>query len=478
LNGGPSLRIIPRNLLPGRWDVPRLRQIWFWNRLHPQQMFVLSFLLLIALGTVGFKTLPGLYATERELTWTEALFTSTSAVCVTGLIVVDTATFFTFAGQAYLLLLIQLGGLGMIAFTSVIIVVLGRRLSLHHEELTVGSLATAPMVEHRRLILDVVRFTFTIELCGAVLLYLLWIPRFGWVGAWWHAVFHAVSAFCNAGFSTFSDSLETMQGNSAVLMVVMALITCGGVGFLTIEELWQGYLARRKKKVFRLSLHSRLVIWTSIALVVLSWPVFALLEWDVSLKNLPVFDKCVNSLFLSVTPRTAGFNNVPYSKATEASCFLTMLMMMIGGSPGSTAGGIKTTTFALLGVVAWSRLRGQRSPTIWNRSIRSETIDRTIGLVVIAFAVVMLGILVLAILEADPFGKSNFQAHSFEVVSAFNTVGLSMSQTSAFSEAGRMLLVALMFVGRVGPLTFAAAMAVRYARASNFRYAYEEVTVG
>jgi trk system potassium uptake protein len=201
----PGPRLQKRHYV-GKWDLPAGPSGSFWQQVSPAQLFVGSFLLLIALGTLGLRFLPGLYTGER-LSWLDALFTATSAVCVTGLIVVDTATHFTIAGQAFLLLLIQLGGLGMLALTSMIIISLGRRLSLRQEALYTGSLQAAKFVEGRSLIFDVVRFTIIFEAVGAAVLFVLWLPRFEWREALWHAVFQSVSAFCNAGFSTFSDSL-------------------------------------------------------------------------------------------------------------------------------------------------------------------------------------------------------------------------------------------------------------------------------
>ena len=212
-------------------------------------------------------TLPGLYA-GPPLNWVDALFTATSAVCVTGLIVVDTATYFTTWGQAYVLLLIQLGGLGIISFTSVILAALGQRLSLRHEQLAGSGTSLVDDIDYRALTWAILRFTFVAELIGGVLLYAAWVPRFGWGDAAWHAVFHTVSAFCNAGFSTFTTSLEGFQANLPLLMVVMGLIVVGGLGFLTLEELNVWRRKRRAEGRFRLSVHSQLVLGTTAFLIV------------------------------------------------------------------------------------------------------------------------------------------------------------------------------------------------------------------
>ena len=454
-----------------------------WRRLTPPQLFVASFAGLVLLGTIGLKTLPGLY-TGAPLGWVDALFTATSAVCVTGLVVADTATAFTMPGQLFLLILFQLGGLGMITFTTVIILALGRRLSLRQERLSASTAEVAPHVPVDRLTRDVIKFTFTMEAVGALLLYVLWVGDLGWAGAAWPAVFHAVSAFCNAGFSTFQTSLIGYQGGGATLVVIGSLVIAGGLGFLTLEELVLQHRASRARQAFRLSLHSRLVLLTTAALLGAGWILFGIFEWNGALAELSVVDRTINSFFLSVTPRTAGFNNIDYAQATDSTNFLTIIFMFIGGSPGSTAGGLKTTTVALIALVAWERLQGRSIPSIWARSVPEETIQRAIGLSVVVFTAVTASIFLYTWTEhgvvVGSAGETNrFLAHMFEAVSAFNTVGLSMGVTPTLSEAGRLLTTLLMFVGRVGPLTFAAALAVAAEqRDVSYRYAYEDVVVG
>lgn len=459
-----------------RWDLAP-RAIAYWPAFTPPQLFVASFALLITLGTIGFKVLPGLYRNE-PLSWLDACFTTTSAVCVTGLIVVDTETYFTFAGQAYVLLLIQFGGLGMLTFTSLIMIALGRRLSLHEESLAGSLYEVTPQVDAKRLIVDVARFTFTIEGVGALLLYLFWIPRLGVVGALWPAIFHSVSAFCNAGFSTFTLNLIDHQHNYPVLIVIMALIVAGGIGFLTMEEIYLRHKARRNRQNFRLSLNSRLVLATTLGLIVSGWLLLCIFEWNASLKELPIASKLVNGLFMSVTARTAGFASIDYAQASDSGNFLTILLMTIGGSPGSTAGGIKTTTFALLALLAWSRLRGYTHTTYAGRSLREETTDRAIAMFVIASGIAVAGVFLLNATEHFSTGPGRFLHWMFEVVSAINTVGLSMGVTHQLSPLGRVLIILLMFLGRIGPLTIASALTMRRTGERGFRFAYEEVMVG
>ena len=460
-----------------RWDASFEGSAGLWQRVSPPQLLAGSFLLLIGLGTLGLMLLPGIYTGPR-LTLTDALFTTTSAVCVTGLTVVDTATYFTPLGQAFLLLLIQLGGLGILAFTSLIVQILGFRLSLRSEVLTHDARHGSPLVNLRRLTVDIILFTMLIELVGAVALWLLWSPRLGWTEACWPAVFHSVSAFCNAGFSTNSDSLIGWQTSSLTLVVVSLLIVAGGLGFVTLEESWLYIRTRKRTEFRRLSLNSRLILVTTLLLTILPWPIFAAFEWDHGFKRLSTGDKLVNSLFLSVTPRTAGFNSLDYAQATDETNFLTMLLMAVGGAPGSTAGGMKVTTFALIVLLAWSRLRGDETTVFANRSIPYDTTQRAIGLAVLSFGVMAAGGFALMIVEPSPRDHASFLPRLFEVVSAFNTVGLSMNETPRLTVSGRWVVIVLMFLGRVGPGALAAALVVERARRSHYRYAYEDVAVG
>lgn len=462
------------------WHVPIGQRVRFWQRLSPSQLLVLSFFWLIVAGATGFKFLPGLY-TDEPLTWQQAFFTSTSAVCVTGLSVVDTSSFFTTRGQLYLLALIQLGGLGILTLTSMIIAALGGRLSLRAEAASVSTLRSGPYLDARRMVIDVVRFTLCIELIGALVLYLLWYPKLGAAAAIWPAIFHSISAFCNAGFSTFSDSLMQFQSSPMTTVTIGLLIVLGGLGFLSMEELYLNRFRNKTdgRRIRRpLSLQTILVLATTLALTLGGWAGFSLVEWSHSLKNMTLIDKIHNALFMSVTSRTAGFNTVYYSTASDSGNFLTILLMMIGGSPGSTAGGMKTTTFALLGLLAWSRLRGNSTTSLASRSVPDETIQRAVGLFVVATGVVVIAVLTLATLEDGSSTQPSFLAVFFEAVSAFNTVGLSMGNTASFSVQGQWLLVALMFLGRVGPMALVTAFAVRGAKKAKFRYAHEDVLVG
>ena len=478
-----------RQSLMDQWNAASSRGFTWWRRISPPQLFVGSFLFLIAFGTLGFRILPGLHTGER-LGWIDALFMTTSAVCVTGLQSIDIAERLTFAGQLFFLVLIQLGGLGVVAFTTIIIMLLGGRVSLRAHSVTVGVAEIAPHVDFRHLALGILVFTAIIETTGAVLLLLSWGPQLGFDEAVWHAVFHSISAFCNAGFSTFgSASLVAYRESALPLFTIMALIVVGGVGFLTMEELWLRRTSRRRRMrrasdelVPRLSLHSKLVLVMTTVLLLTGWLFFTLYEWNITFAGMRPWARVMNGLFMSVTPRTAGFNTIDYGEAADGSNFLTILFMFIGGSPGSTAGGLKTTTVAVIGLLAWSRYRGRMSTSVFGRTIPDETIQRAVGLFVVAFGVVTLAIFVLTTTEigavSHVVAEAEFLRLMFEAVSAFNTVGLSMGVTPELSVPGKLIITLLMYLGRVGPLTFAAAIALRMQRTAEFRYAHEDVVIG
>ncbi len=445
------------------------------------RLFAGSFLLLILAGTAALSSLPGLYTGDR-LSRLDALFTATSAVCVTGLTVSDTATAFTPAGQAVILLLIQLGGLGIITFSTAIILALGKRISLGVEEAAGASTGAAFRIDYRRLTRNVVLSTAVLETAGALVLYALWRGRTDGSPAW-HALFQSVSAFCNAGFSTFSDSLSSFRTEPAALGTIMFLIVIGGIGFPVLSEI---FLERRRtagRAGRTLSLHARIVLVTTTLLLLVGGAMYSRFEWNVAFSSLSAPEKLVNGLFMSVTARTAGFNTIDYADASDSSVFLTTILMFIGGSPGSTAGGVKTTTVAILLLIALSRLRGRGITSVSGRSVPEETNQRAVGLCVAAFIILAAAVFVFTASEigfvSHRESAGSFVKYLFEATSAFNTVGLSLGVTGDLSPVGRGLVIFLMFLGRVGPLTFASAIALRRPTARyEFRYSYEDVIIG
>ena len=456
---------------------PAKQRLWMGGLTSPR-LFLLSFATLILLGALGLLVLPGLY-TGPGLSPVDALFTSTSAVCVTGLVVVDTATYFTPLGQAWIALLIQVGGLGILTFTSFLAVGMGRKAGLHLEEASGVPGHHLGALRRENLVRAIIVLTLTIEAAGGLGLWLSWRGEMGNVGAIWPAVFHAISAFCNAGFSTFSESLVGYREAPVTLLLIMALVILGGLGFLVLEEVRTRFL---KKSLRRLSLHSKLVLAVTATLLAASWLMFCYFEWNRELGDLSLLHQLVNGAFMAVTPRTAGFNTLDYGSADNPSLFLSILLMLVGGSPGSTAGGMKTVTLGLLVLLLVSRLKGQSRVSAFDRSISRDTVQRAMSLVVGGAMILAAAIFLLTITELPVGGPENrveFLSLIFEAVSAFGTVGLSVGVTATLSEMGRVIIILLMFVGRVGPLALVAAMSLAGRRTtSSFRYGEEQVIIG
>jgi trk system potassium uptake protein TrkH len=424
---------------------------------------------------LGLLVLPGLYTGPR-LGVVDAVFTAASAVCVTGLVVVDTATYFTFWGQAWILLLIQAGGLGILTFATLIIRLLGRRGALGVESAAGAGVGTRPG-DTGAMVRAVFLLTFAIEAAGGLALWLLWREPLGAGPAVWHAAFHAISAFCNAGFSTFSDNLAGWAGSPVVLLSVGSLILLGGIGFVVLEDLRARFVRRRAR---RLTTHSRIALVATGVTVAVAAVLFFGLESAHTLCGLGMGDRAANALFMAVTPRTAGFNTVDYAAVSNASYALTLALMFVGGSPGGTAGGVKTTTASVLLLLLVARLRGRRHVPVGGRSVREDVIQAAAGLIVGAMVIVSAGVFALLLTEPTVAAadRSGLAQLVFEAFSAFGTVGLSMNKTPELTTGGRIVITLLMFIGRVGPLSLAAAMTVARERRAAYRYAYDDVAVG
>jgi len=439
-----------------------------------------SFALVIAVGTL-LLSLP--FARGGEpVPFVDALFTSTSAVCVTGLTVVDTGSRFSPAGQAVILALIQVGGLGLMTFAVFVGVVLGRKVAFTDRMVIQDSMHHTPRAGIRRLVRYVLAFTLAVEAVGAALLWLRFRGQFPAGEAVWQSVFHSVSAFCNAGFGLLPDNLVPYRGDVLVNLVITGLIIVGGLGFLVNMELWdQLRLRLRGSRAPLPTLHSRLALTVTAALLLGGTVAFLALEWDNVLRGLPAGERVLAAWFQSVTPRTAGFNTIDYGQVSSDTLFFTIFLMFVGASPGSTGGGIKTTTFGLLVALVVARWRGRGRATVFHRTIPHAVMDRALTLALLAWALVSLavGLLVATETRGVPFGAAEprFLALMFEAVSAFGTVGLSTGITASLSGAGKLVLVALMYAGRVGPLTLVLAVGPRPGR-GRFRYAEENVMVG
>ncbi|MBA3462400.1 MAG: potassium transporter Trk [Deltaproteobacteria bacterium] len=451
----------------------------------------MSFVLLILFGALVLMAAPGM---ERgpALSTIDALFTAASAVTVTGLTVVDTAEQFTWLGQLWLLVCIQLGGIGLITLTTMLIGALGKRLSLRSEMLGMLPVRRHDRPEVWEVAIGVAKFSLAIELVGAIVLFLLWLPHFSVGEAAWHALFHSISAYCNAGFTSIPGGFARFQDAPLTLIATSILVVLGGLGYLTFEELirwWRSSKATRDggrirfQGSRRLSSHTYAVVVTSAVLLVGGWILFALFEWADTLAHMSVIDKITNAWFMSVMPRSGGFNTVDYAHIGNASATLTMLLMFVGGSPGSMAGGIKTTTLAVIVALGMSRFRGKRFVEIKDRAIPQGTIERTIGVVLLFIAVLIVSFFLLGWIQGAGLNSLEtrllFLPIAFETLSAFTTTGLSMGSTADLAYPSKLLLIVLMFIGRVGLFSFFAAVILRRSQPPAFvRLAQEDVIVG
>ncbi|MBN1895906.1 Trk family potassium uptake protein [bacterium] len=434
-------------------------------RINTARIVAGSFLATILLGAIVL-TFPTATADGKGAGLVDALFTSVSATCVTGLIVQDTPVYWSRFGQVVILVLIQLGGLGIMMYSAFIALLLGR-FSLGQKKIV------QEMLEEERniysMIFYIFKMTFVIESIGAALLFFRWMFMTGNVReAAYLSVFHSVSAFCNAGFSLFSDSLVRFGGDAAVNLIILLLIISGGIGFMVVHEITAR--ARGQKSV--LSVHTRLVLSTTVVLVLIGFFAVFYLEYDRVLLKMPLSAKLWTSLFQSVTTRTAGFNTLPIEGLSETTLTLMILLMFIGASPGSTGGGIKTTTLAVLMLSVRSIFRGEEGIRIYRRNIPPASIHKALALLVAALFTVLSAFLILLLLEAKPYLDL-----LFETVSAFATVGLSTGVTPGLGIAGKILISFLMYLGRIGPLTLGIALA-RDIRKRGIQYPEARVIIG
>lgn len=435
------------------------------RRVSPPRLLIESFLALILIGTCLLK-LP--WASHMPVSWLEAAFTATSAVTVTGLVVVDTGTQFTVLGQLIILVLIQFGGLGLMTFAVLSAVALGFRLGLTQQLVAREALNEISFRTTRRTGASIALFALTMEAIGLLVLAVFFVPEKGWWEGLYHALFYAVSAFNNAGFALSADSLSDYVGHAGITLTVSALFITGGLGYVVVRELLE------KRSLARLSVYAKLILVSTVALNVMATLAFLLLEYGNpgTLGGIEgLGDKLLAAWFHGTTPRTAGFNTLDVSAFTAATCVLMLLLMFIGGAPNSTASGIKLSTFVVLIATTRAFLRGNRHVTVFRRSINREAIIKALSLTTIAMALVFLGVFALSVLV-----PGDFLDLAFEVVSAFGTVGLSRGATEHLGAAGQVVIMAIMLLGRVGPLTLGYILAVR-ARA-HVRYATVEFPVG
>jgi trk system potassium uptake protein len=438
-------------------------------RFKPAQILALGFILVIFVGAM-LLSLPVSSADGTATPFIDSFFTATSAVCVTGLVTLDTGTHWSYFGKTIVMLLIEIGGLGFMSFATLIALLLGKKITLKERlvmQEAMNSFNLQGLVKMAKYILI---FTFSVQLIGALLLSTQFIPEYGFSTGVYYSIFHSISAFCNAGFDLMGGfrSLTPYAGNTVVILTIGTLVVIGGLGFAVWAEIYN------YKGIKKLSLHSKVVLVMTAALLVIGWIMMLLFEVNNpnTLGPMGVKDKLVNSLFASLTTRTAGFNSIPTGDMTMPARFLTTILMFIGGSPGSTAGGIKTATFGIVLFTVMSVIKGREDTEIFKKRLSRDLVQRSFVITALGLSLVIIITMLLSVSET-----ASFEYIFFEATSAFGTVGLSQGLTTELSFMGKLIVSFTMYSGRVGPLTVALALA-KSKSSSHIRYPEDKILVG
>lgn len=440
------------------------------KRLSLSRKIILGFLIAIILGAI-LLYMPFSLQKGQKISFLTSIFTITSAICVTGLSVIDVGSVLSIYGQIILLIFIQLGGLGVMTFSSLFFLIIGKKISYKEKELIKEERNAENSGEIIDFIKRIVMIVLIIEVIGAFLLTIEFAKTFTLKKAIYYGVFHSVSAFCNAGFALYSNNLENFTGSTLLNMTVAYLIILGGIGFSVINSV----LIAVRRNVKRFTLTSKVAILVSLFLTFVGTILFFILEYKnpTTLGNLSLYDKILASFFQSVTTRTAGFNTVPMANLNPATIFMFCTLMFVGASPGSTGGGIKTTTIGVIVMYVVGVVQGKENINIFNRRISWDILNRALAILVISILYVSIIIMLIMMIE----DKIAFEKIVFEVVSAFGTVGLSLGITSDLSVFSKILIIITMFIGRLGPMTFALALGEKKINES-LRYPKENILVG
>jgi trk system potassium uptake protein TrkH len=443
------------------------------NIYTPVQILAMGFALVILIGAV-LLSLPISSQSGKITPFIDCIFTSTSAVCVTGLVTVDTGTYWTYFGKTVIMSLIQIGGLGFMSVATLVFFLLGKRITLKERLVMQESMNVNSLQGLVKMIKYVLIFTFSVEGIGAVLFSTQFIPEFGIVKGIYYSIFHAVSSFCNAGFDLMGNfnSVMAYANNAVVILTIAALIAIGGLGFYVWVEIYNS------KGIKRLSLHSKIVIYMTLFLIVGGAILMYLFEMNNpnTMEGMSVKGKFLSSIFASVSPRTAGFNSIPLDKMTTAGKFLTIILMFIGGSPGSTAGGIKTATAVVLFMTVVSVVRGREDTEIFQKRIGKELVYKSFVITVLSLALVITVTMILSITEQPSFP---FEYFLYEATSAFATVGLTLGLTTKLTFVGKIVISLTMYAGRVGLLTIILALAKnKNSKSGTIRYPEDKVLIG
>lgn len=442
------------------------------KNLKPPQILIFSFLFLILWGTV-LLLFPISVKDNYRLKLIDALFTAASATCVTGLSSISISDNLSFFGQIVVLILIQLGGLGLMTFSSFIALIVGKRFSFKNGIIIQEGFLHSPVKNLRKLVFEIIIFTFAIEFTGALFLFFKWNNELPLGKSIYYSIFHSISAFCNAGFSLFNSNLANYVDSILINMVIILLIFSGGIGFFVLRNVKEYIVNFKRRRSFKMPVQVKIVLFTSFFLIIISSFLFMVMEWNKSLSGLPLKTKILGSMFQSVTPRTAGFNTVNISLASNGAVLLLIILMFIGASPGSTGGGIKTTTLAVLIGYLRARIRNRLSIRFFNRNIPSDYSQKALVVFLIALTVVGISCFLMLISQKN----LKFEDVTFEVFSAFGTVGLSRGITSIINSFGKIVLIVTMFIGRVGAISLIYAMGVTEAKV-DLQYPEEKIMIG
>lgn len=446
------------------------------NRMQPAQVMVIGFGVVILFGAL-ILNLPISTRNGESIGFLNSLFTATSAVCVTGLVVVDTSTYWSEFGQFVIISLIQIGGLGFMTMATMFSLLTGKRINLRERLLIQESLNQRDLSGLVKLTRYIIMMTFVIEGIGALLLSIIFIPELGLLKGIWYSLFHSISAFCNAGFDLMGavtgeySSLTHFVSNTLMNFVICGLIILGGIGFPVLLDIINN------KKYSKLNVHSKIVINTTAILIIIGFLFVFIAEFynKGTLGGLTMKEKLLSSFFQSVTLRTAGYNTIDLTFLNESTLFLMIILMLIGASPASTGGGLKTTTVATLFLTVRSFILGKEDIEVCQRRISDTTVKKALGIFFIGVFIALFGTLILTIVNPE----FTLLESSFEVISAFATVGLSIGGTPSLTSLGKVLIMILMFLGRVGSLTiFIALLSKKNNIKSKIRYAEGKIIVG
>lgn len=435
----------------------------------PVQILAIGFVIVIFIGTI-LLSLPIASKSGVRTPIIDCFFTSTSATCVTGLITLNTSTYWSYFGKTVIMILIEVGGLGFMSFATLFALIVGKKITLSERLIMQEAMNSFSMQGIVRLAKYILYFTFLVEAIGAILLSTQFIPLYGISKGIYFSIFHSISAFCNAGFDLTGNSLIPYSSNVIIMLVISMLIIVGGLGFYVWNEIYN------YRKTKRISTHSKFVIAVTGVLILCGTVLMLLFEYNnpETLKNQPLWNKILASFFASITPRTAGFNSISTSGMTVSGKFLTIILMFIGGSPGSTAGGIKTTTVGILIMTVICVLKGKQDTEVFKRRISKNLIYRAFSIALIGFFLVITVTMLLSITQSS----FSFMDLLYEATSAFGTVGLTLGVTPKLTNIGKIIISITMYCGRVGPMTVALALAQKVREKPSIRYPEDKIMVG